>query len=879
MRYITFSEPERTSYEICFLVPDLSSKDMIRHYLDPHLRGQEDQILAYSLEKMEKKTPSQMQKDYLAQLLPVLRQLQVQYLMVCDADYFRTLTKNSSPESSMGYVIEGQGDYAGFNIIYCPNFRTVFYNPDKVKKQITHAMHGLKTHRAGTYIEPGCDIITFEEYPRTLQEISDWLDRLIEMDCDLTCDIETFSLKHYSSGIGTISFAWSKHEGIAFPVDYVPHPEGCVEGLYGFEWTSQPIRELLRKFFQRFRRKMIWHNISFDAYVLIYQLFMKDILDTRGLLKGLEVFFHAPGGWEDTQHIAYLATNSCAGNTRKLKELSQEFAGKYAMEDIHNIRKIPLPKLLRYNLIDTLATWFVHEKFYDRMVADQQLPIYETLLKPSTIDIVQMQLTGMPMDMEEVHRLKDKLEAYSLQAKDKVQSNAWTQAFIHQMNLDWVQERNTTLKKKRVTLADAKEVFNPNSNPQLQRILYDAQFMGLPVLDLTDSKLPATGGDTLKKLLNHTQNQDTIEFLDALIQVKSVEILINNFLPRFLEACPGPDGWHYLFGNFNIGGTVSGRLSSSNPNLQNLPSKDDDDAEVFWAKEIKKCFKAPPGKLFIGLDFNSLEDMISALTTRDPNKIKVYTDGFDGHSLRAHSYFGDQMPDIDPSSVQSINSIKKLYPGFRQESKTPTFLLTYGGTWMGIMNQMGWTKEKARAVEERYHELYRVADAWVADRIREASQTGYVVCAFGLRVRTPLLKQVVRGTNRTPHEAEAEARTAGNALGQSWCLLNNRASVEFMRKVRSSEYALDIQPCAHIHDAQYYMIPDDLAVLLYVNTHLVEAVKWQEDPLIAHDTVKLGGELSVFYPDWSAEMTLPNGATLEQINELARAHLKKYCGG
>lgn len=55
---------------------------------------------------------------------------------------------------------------------------------------------------------------------------------------------------------------------------------------------------------------------------------------------------------------------------------------------------------------------------------------------------------------------------------------------------------------------------------------------------------------------------------------------------------------------------------------------------------------APDGWIFAGLDFASLEDRISALTTKDPNKLKVYTDGYDGHSLRAHSYFGDQMPDI-----------------------------------------------------------------------------------------------------------------------------------------------------------------------------------------------------------------------------------------
>lgn len=66
-----------------------------------------------------------------------------------------------------------------------------------------------------------------------------------------------------------------------------------------------------------------------------------------------------------------------------------------------------------------------------------------------------------------------------------------------------------------------------------------------------------------------------------------------------------------------------------------------------FAKPVKKCFKAPKGWIFCGIDFNSLEDRISALTTKDPNKLDVYIKGFDGHSLRAYYYWKDQMPDIE----------------------------------------------------------------------------------------------------------------------------------------------------------------------------------------------------------------------------------------
>lgn len=283
-------------------------------------------------------------------------------------------------------------------------------------------------------------------------------------------------------------------------------------------------------------------------------------------------------------------------------------------------------------------------------------------------------------------------------------------------------------------------------------------------------------------------------------------------------------------------------------------------------EQVSECFDYEEGWIFCGLDFASLEDRISALTTKDPQKLKVYTDGYDGHSLRAYAYFGEQMPDIE-DTVESINSIQHKYKSLRSDSKAPTFLLTYGGTYMGLMKNCGFSEEKAKTTEKRYHDLYVVSDMWVQAKLDEAAKTGYVTAAFGLRVRTPLLAQVLRGTCKTPYEAEAEGRTAGNALGQSWCLLNNRAGSEFMRKVRASEFRLDIRPSIHIHDAQYFLIRDNMDTLQYTNKHLVEAVNWQDHPDIAHPEVGLGGELSLFYPTWANEIEIPNHATPEEVHQ------------
>ena len=251
------------------------------------------------------------------------------------------------------------------------------------------------------------------------------------------------------------------------------------------------------------------------------------------------------------------------------------------------------------------------------------------------------------------------------------------------------------------------------------------------------------------------------------------------------------------------------------------------------------------------------------------------TQGYDGHSLRAYSYFGEHMPDIDPTSVDSINSIVDKYKQFRQESKVPTFLLTYGGTHIGMMAQCGFDKPKAMTIETRYHELYRESDEWVAKKLEEATKTGYVTVAFGLRVRTPILKQVILGTSKTPWEAQSEGRTAGNALGQSWCLLNTRAWIAFMKKVRKSPYRLDIRPCLQIHDAGYALVRDDVGLLCWVNEHLVKECKWQDHPDIAHDQVKLGGNLSVFYPSWAYEMSIENNAPASDIFDEVDKHVRK----
>jgi DNA polymerase-1 len=861
MRYLTF-DPTRFTFPICILVSQIQRDKLLSAYIDPFAGISEQDVLILDLHQAEgkKKTPVAEIKAYIGEeLQQTFDDCKIEYVVVADAEYFKALTGQTKAEANLGYILDSR--FGPQKIVYVPDFRSIFYDPDGVRSKINRSLKALIDHRQGSYQDPGNGVIKFSNYPNKISDIRKWLEKFIEEKTPLAIDIETFSLKHYSAGIGTISFAWNQHEGIAFAIDYKPCDP--IDGRFGIFDQNEQLRELLRWFFKNHKGRRIYHSISFDVYVLIYQLFMKDILDTEGLLEGLEIMLG--GEWDDTKLITYLATNSCAGNHLKLKQQAQEFSGNWAVEEIADITRVPLPQLLEYNLVDALSTWYVEDKHYKTMVSDQQLPIYENLFKPCTWDIIQMQLTGMPVNIKRAREVDAQLSREEQVLLDKIAASSVVQSFEREwLDHEHARKRNEKLVKKQIKPGDEPQTFNPGSDPQMRALLFT--YLELPVINLTESKLPSTDGETIEALINRVTDPEVKQLLEHLQLLAIIQTLTSNFMPSILGAVEGPDGWHYLFGNFNLGGTLSGRLSSSGPNLQNLPSTGKGHKlKLGYAKLIKSCFQAPPGWLFCGIDFSSLEDRISALTTKDPNKLKVYTDGYDGHSLRAFAYWPSKMPDIDPSSVESINSIAKKYKPLRDRSKNPTFTLTYQGTKHALMKKYGFSEKEAVEIEAKYHELYKVSDDWVNAQLDQAMKDGFITAAFGLRLRTPLLKQVIRGTSKTPYEAEAEGRTAGNALGQSWCLLNSRAHMAFMQKVRPSKHRLNIRPSAQIHDAGYYLIKDEMPVIRYANEHLVREVQWQKDPLIAHDEVKLGGEFSVFYPDWNHEITIPNEASTAQI--------------
>ena len=219
------------------------------------------------------------------------------------------------------------------------------------------------------------------------------------------------------------------------------------------------------------------------------------------------------------------------------------------------------------------------------------------------------------------------------------------------------------------------------------------------------------------------------------------------------------------------------------------------------------------------------------------------------------------------------NSISKKHPELRQKSKPCTFALQYSGTWYTLHKRGGFPKDQAKQIENSFHELYKVSGDFTKKNQAFMEKYGYVECAFGLKLRTPIISKCILGTSKTPYEAEAEVRSANNAVTQSWGMLLNRAMIATNARIEAAGYGTAILPVNMIHDAGYFLIKDDPIYVHFLNTVLIEEMSWNDDPLIYSTDVPMEASLEIG-KSWSTMTELKNKATIGEISDTIQAILR-----
>jgi DNA polymerase-1 len=485
---IVFSD-KSTQYKIAILIKDqaMRAKELRDHYVEPLIRNgfKESEIVAFNLAyNEEKKAPVKLIKEHLARVVPALEKLGISHVLVADAAYFKVFCKLKKAEPYFGYSMPSI--YAHIRAALTVNYTQLFFNPS-LKSRLRMGVDAISKDffkEDPLFKEDKMQNIKF---PSTYPEIQNTLEKLLEYPA-LTCDIETLGLHLKHSEIVSIAFAWDEHSGVSFMVLYSKN-------------KPEEIHNLLRKFFERYEGKLIFHNAPFDTKVLTFRLFMKDVDDMQGMLTGLDYLYR---DLDDTMTLTYLATNNTAENKLSLKDQAFEFAGNYALGDeLTNIASISPEDLLNYNVTDTLATWFVYNKHRDT-VREEQEEIYQQLFRPALKVLTQTELCGMPMDLSKIQNIRTQLQHIADKHKLAIKTNPIIKQFENELKLWTAVEATAKLKKKKKTAADFDFLeFNTRSSKHIRKLLYES--LNLPVFRRTDTGLPSTDAKTLQSLISHLE--------------------------------------------------------------------------------------------------------------------------------------------------------------------------------------------------------------------------------------------------------------------------------------------------------------------------------------------------------------------------------------
>jgi len=252
--------------------------------------------------------------------------------------------------------------------------------------------------------------------------------------------------------------------------------------------------------------------------------------------------------------------------------------------------------------------------------------------------------------------------------------------------------------------------FNINSTPQLRTVLFDK--LGLPVQKRTKTGA-STDFEVLEQLaaMGHEVPRLMIEYRE-LSKLKSTYV---DALPGFVNPETGR-----VHTSFNQTGASTGRLSSSEPNLQNIPVR------TPRGEAIRRAFVAPPGHLLLTADYSQIELRLLAHLSGDPAFVEAFERGGDIHRQTAGVIFG-----VAESQVT---------PEMRARAKTINFGTIYGQGPFALSRQLGITQEEAKAFIRQYFERFAGVRAWLDRTTEEARRRGYVETLFGRRRYIPELK-------------------------------------------------------------------------------------------------------------------------------------------
>lgn len=571
--------------------------------------------------------------------------------------------------------------------------------------------------------------------------LNTWLDKLYQAEL-FAFDTETTHLDYMQAHIVGISFAVHPQEAAYIPLthDYPGAPQ---------QLDRNSVLEKLRPLLEDPQYTKLGQNLKYDVHVLLNHGIRLAGIRHDTMLESYVLNSTATRHNMDSMAEHYLSLTTIhyedvAGKGAKQLSFNQvpiEQAGPYAAEDAD----------ITLRLHQYLWSKLTHEPPLRRLYEDVEIPLISVL--------THMEHTG-------------------------VQVNT---ALLRQQSQE-IAQHLSTLEQEAYDLAG--QPFNLGSTKQLQYILFEKQ--GLPITKKTPKGQPSTAEDVLQELaMNYPLPRLIIEHR-GLSKLKST---YTDRLP--LQVQPSTGRVHT---SYHQAVTSTGRLSSSDPNLQNIPIRTPE------GRRIRQAFVAPPGYVILAADYSQIELRIMAHLSQDAGLLQAFTEGADIHQATAAEVFG--------VSVQSVE------PHQRRAAKAINFGLMYGMSAFGLARQLGIERSAAQAYVDRYFDRYTGVKNFMEQIRQQAAKCGYVETAFGRRLYLPNINA------RNSQRRQAAERTAINAPMQGTAAdIIKRAMLSVHEWLLRS--TLDGRMIIQVHDELVFEIAEEVVdeAKANINAHMVAAAE------------------------------------------------------
>ncbi|HRO14315.1 MAG TPA: DNA polymerase I, partial [Paracoccus sp. (in: a-proteobacteria)] len=387
---------------------------------------------------------------------------------------------------------------------------------------------------------------------------------------------------------------------------------------------------------------------------------------------------------DDTMLLSY-ALNAGLHN-HGMDELAQTYAGHNCqpIKDLIGTGKsritfaqVPIDAATRYAGEDAEITWRLWQIFRPQLPEAAVTTVYETLERPMIEVLAGMEMAGVSIDADHLR--------------------AMSGAFAHKM---------AQLEDEAHTLAGGK--FNLGSPKQLGEILFTQ--MGLAGTKAGKSGALSTSADVLEDLA--AEGHDLPARVLDWRQVSKLKSTYTDALPTFVNPETGR-----VHTSYSIAGANTGRLASTDPNLQNIPVRTEE------GRRIREAFIAAPGRRLVSLDYSQIELRILAHVADIPALKQAFRDGIDIHAMTASQMFGVPVEGMDPM--------------VRRSAKAINFGVIYGISSFGLSRNLRIPRAEAQDFIDTYFVRFPEIRAYMDETVRNAKRDGYVRTLFGRRINTP----------------------------------------------------------------------------------------------------------------------------------------------